>query len=89
MEACRRRAEAAGAEVLCLHTDRFMTAAVAIYTAMGFRRAPAFDFDATSRFALGGVRPVPVLGYRLDLSRRRRDEPAGTSTRPPPSRSRR
>jgi GNAT superfamily N-acetyltransferase len=76
MEACRRRAEAGGAEVLCLHTDPFMTAAVAIYAAMGFRRAPAFDFDATSRFALGGVRPVPVLGYRLDLSRRHHEEPA-------------
>ena len=76
MEACRRRAEAGGADVLCLHTDQFMTAAVAIYTAMGFRRAPAFDFDATSRFALGGVRPVPVLGYRLDLSRRHHEEHA-------------
>jgi GNAT superfamily N-acetyltransferase len=89
MEACRRRAEDGGAEVLCLHTDQFMTAAVAIYTAMGFRRAPAFDFDATSRFALGGVRPVPVLGYLLDLSRRPHEEPASTSTRPPPRRSRR
>ena len=69
MEACRRRAEAGGADVLCLHTDQFKTAAVAIYAAMGFRRAPAFDFDATKRFALGGVGPVPVLGYRLDLSR--------------------
>ena len=76
MEACRRRAEAGGAEVLCLHTDQFMTAAVAIYTAMGFRRAPAFDFDATKRFALGGVGPVPVLGYRLDLSRQHQEEPA-------------
>ena len=62
--------------MLCLHTDQFMTAAVAIYTAIGFRRAPAFDFDATSRFALGGVGPVPVLGYRLDLSRQHQEEPA-------------
>ena len=76
VEACRRRAEAGGADVLCLHTDQFMTAAVAIYGAMGFRRAPAFDFDATSRFALGGVRPVPVLGYRLDLSRQHHEEHA-------------
>ena len=80
MEACRRRAEAGGADVLCLHTDQFMTAAVAIYAAMGFRRAPAFDFDATSRFALGGVRPVPVLGYRLDLSRRHHEEHAMDTT---------
>ena len=60
---------------------QFMTAAVAIYAAMGFRRAPAFDFDATSRFALGGVRPVPVLGYRLDLSRQHRPGLAGQPTR--------
>jgi predicted N-acetyltransferase YhbS/quercetin dioxygenase-like cupin family protein len=69
VEACRRRAEAAGAPVLCLHTAEFMTAAVALYERMGFRRDPAFDFDATSRLGLGGVRPVPILSYRLDLSR--------------------
>ena len=74
VEACRRRAD-----VLCLHTDRLMTAAVAIYAAMGFRRAPAFDFDATSRFALAGVRPVPVLGYRLDLSRQHEEHAMDTA----------
>ena len=79
VEACRRRAEAGGADVLCLHTDQFMTAALAIYGAMGFRRAPAFDFDATSRFALAGVRPVPVLGYRLDLSRQHEEHAMDTA----------
>jgi GNAT superfamily N-acetyltransferase/quercetin dioxygenase-like cupin family protein len=79
VEACRRRAEVGGADVLCLHTDQFMTAALAIYGAMGFRRAPAFDFDATSRFALAGVRPVPVLGYRLDLSRQHEEHAMDTA----------
>jgi GNAT superfamily N-acetyltransferase len=69
LEACLQRALAAGAPVLCLHTAEFMTAAVAIYEAAGFRRDPANDFDAASRLALGGVRPVPILAYRLDLTR--------------------
>jgi predicted N-acetyltransferase YhbS len=68
LEACLERARAAGAPVLCLHTAGFMTAAVAIYQAAGFRRDPAHDFEATSELALKGVRPVPILAYRLDLT---------------------
>ena len=48
VEACLERAREAGAPVLCLHTAEFMTAAVAIYQAAGFRRDPAHDFDVTS-----------------------------------------
>jgi GNAT superfamily N-acetyltransferase/mannose-6-phosphate isomerase-like protein (cupin superfamily) len=70
LAACLERAEAAGAPVLCLHTAEFMTAAVAIYEQAGFRRDPAYDFDATGGLALGGVRPVPILAYRLDLTGR-------------------
>jgi GNAT superfamily N-acetyltransferase/quercetin dioxygenase-like cupin family protein len=69
VEACRRRALAAGAPALTLHTGGFMTAAVTLYEGMGFRRDPAYDFDAASRLRLGGVRPVPILAYRLDLPR--------------------
>ena len=64
MDACLERALAARAPVLCLHTAAFMTAAVAIYEAMGFRRVPAFDFDIP---AGGGAPPVAILAYRLDL----------------------
>ena len=67
LEACLERARAAGAPVLCLHTAEFMAAAVSIYQAAGFRRDPAYDFDVTSRLDLAGVRPVPILAYRLDL----------------------
>jgi ribosomal protein S18 acetylase RimI-like enzyme len=63
MDACLERALAARAPVLCLHTAAFMTAAVAIYEAMGFRRAPAFDFEVPA----GGAPPVAVIAYRLDL----------------------
>jgi GNAT superfamily N-acetyltransferase len=66
VEACRRRALASGAEVLALHTGAFMLAAVALYEAMGFSRAPGFDFDAPYQPA--GARPVRVIAYRLDLT---------------------
>jgi predicted N-acetyltransferase YhbS len=69
MRACLERARAAGASVLCLHTAEFMTTAVAMYEAMGFRRVPSFDFDATRHLHLGGAQPVRVIAYRLDLPR--------------------
>jgi GNAT superfamily N-acetyltransferase len=74
LEACLARALAAGAPVICLHTAEFMTAAVAIYEAAGFRRDPANDFDAAGRLALGGVQPVPILAYRLDLAPHHQEE---------------
>jgi ribosomal protein S18 acetylase RimI-like enzyme len=64
MDACLERALAARAPVLCLHTAAFMTAAVAMYEAMGFRRAPAFDFEVP---AGGGAPPVGIIAYHLDL----------------------
>jgi ribosomal protein S18 acetylase RimI-like enzyme len=66
VEACRRRAAAAGAPVLCLHTAAFMPAAVALYEAAGFRRVPSFDLEvgADLQPRTGGV---PILAYRLDL----------------------
>jgi ribosomal protein S18 acetylase RimI-like enzyme len=70
VQACLRRAEAAGAGVLCLHSAGFMTAAVRLYEAMGFRRAPAYDFDIVERLDLDGLRPIPILAYRFDLPAR-------------------
>ena len=67
VEACRHLALAAGAPVLCLHTAGFMTAALSLYEAMGFRRDPSFDFEATSHLRVGGLRPIRILAYRLDL----------------------
>jgi predicted N-acetyltransferase YhbS len=67
MEACRDRARAAGAEVLCLHTASFMAAAVAIYQDMGFRRAPAFDFSPTGHLGVEVDTDVRVVAYRLDI----------------------
>ena len=67
VRACLERARAGGAPVVALHTAEFMTAALAMYERLGFRRAPDFDFDAASHLDLDGVRPVPILGYRRDL----------------------
>jgi ribosomal protein S18 acetylase RimI-like enzyme len=66
MEACLDRARRAGAPVLCLHTAEFMAAAIALYERMGFRRTPAFDFDAAKDLG-GGKHPAPFLAYRLGL----------------------
>ena len=60
MGACVERARAAGATVLCLHT-------VAMYEAMGFRRAPSFDFEGARSLKLKSDRRVMVIAYRLDL----------------------
>jgi predicted N-acetyltransferase YhbS len=67
VDACRERARAARAPVLCLHTAAFMAAAVAMYEAMGFRRAPSFDFEAAGHLRHGAAQPVQILAYRLDL----------------------
>jgi GNAT superfamily N-acetyltransferase len=67
LRACRQRALAEGAPVLCLHTAEFMRAAVAMYEAMGFRRVPEFDFDGPEHFQLPGDHRVTVIAYRLDL----------------------
>jgi ribosomal protein S18 acetylase RimI-like enzyme len=42
---CIRRAAAAGAARIGLHTSRSMHKAIALYLKMGFQRAPSFDFQ--------------------------------------------
>ena len=59
MQECVRRARAAGAPALALHTTELMRAAVRLYARLGFVRAPELD-----------ARVAPTLmvhGYRLDL----------------------
>ena len=60
------RARRSGAAVLCLHTSELMTAAVAMYEAMGFRRVPSFDFVPGGP-ARGDGQRLTVIAYRLDL----------------------
>jgi ribosomal protein S18 acetylase RimI-like enzyme len=45
VEECMRRAKAAGATEMGLHTSRSMEAAIAMYEGMGFVRVPEHDFQ--------------------------------------------
>ncbi len=60
MEECMRRARAAGAAKLGLHTNEMMEAAVRMYRRMGFVRSPEFDFVPAPG--------VVVEGYVLELA---------------------
>jgi GNAT superfamily N-acetyltransferase len=64
---CLDLARALGAPVLCLHTAAFMTAAVAMYEAMGFERAPEYDFDPRDLYEDELTESITVISYRIDL----------------------
>jgi GNAT superfamily N-acetyltransferase len=57
--ACVERARRLGVPTLALHTAPFMTAARALYEALGFERAPEYDIEQP-----GGP---AALAYRLEL----------------------
>lgn len=59
MNECVRRARAAGATDIGLHTSASMRSAIRIYTRMGFVRAPEHDFQPEGAEV--------VEGYRLPL----------------------
>jgi len=59
VEECVRRARAAGAAEIGLHTSHSMQAAMRMYRAMGFERAPEHDFQPPGAEL--------VEAYRLDL----------------------
>jgi uncharacterized RmlC-like cupin family protein len=68
MAACAERAWAAGATALYLHTAPFMTAAVALYEGLGYRRDPAVDLDVGVHFGVAPPGGIVVAGYRLDVA---------------------
>lgn len=68
MAACAERAWTCGATALYLHTAPFMTAAVALYEGLGYRRDPAVDLDVGAHFGTGSAGEVVVAAYRLDLA---------------------
>ncbi len=59
VEECVRRSRATGATELGLHTSKSLTAAIALYEAMGFTRVPDRDFRPDGAEL--------VQGYRLSL----------------------
>ena len=66
MDDCLRRARAAGAATLTLHTTTLMGVAKAMYERMGFVRVPELDFHPEGT-PEGGDQVVTVMGYRYRL----------------------
>ena len=60
MEECIRRARAARATALTLHTTDMMRVAMRLYERMGFERAPDLDFEPAPG--------ITVKGYKLPLA---------------------
>ena len=57
---CARRARAAGASALSLHTSRSMQPALRLYARLGFERAPALDFQPPgTELVEGYLLPLP------------------------------
>jgi predicted N-acetyltransferase YhbS len=65
---CIDRSRTLGAAGVCLHTAAFMSAAVAMYESLGFRRRPEFDLTADAMFGSKRDEPrIAVLAYHLAL----------------------
>jgi ribosomal protein S18 acetylase RimI-like enzyme len=61
MRECVRRARAAGAETLTLHTTDMMRAAMRLYERMGFTRDPGLDWSPAPTLTVKGFR-LPLRG---------------------------
>jgi GNAT superfamily N-acetyltransferase len=56
-----------GARSVVLHTWAVMTAAIAVYERLGFRRAPAYDAGSSAFFPTGIKDDPAALAFWLDL----------------------
>ncbi|WP_410608116.1 DHA2 family efflux MFS transporter permease subunit [Amycolatopsis sp. lyj-109] len=63
MAALEHRARESGAPVFAFHTSGFMTAALALYARLGYRRAPEFDRDMNAYYGHEACRPWAALAY--------------------------
>jgi GNAT superfamily N-acetyltransferase len=71
MTYCAQLAHAAGARSLRLHTASFMSAAVALYTRLGFVRSPQDNVEVCGPSEFHGSHDrsaMTIYGYRLDLT---------------------
>lgn len=57
-----------GAPSIVLHTWAAMSAAIAVYERLGFRRAPAFDSVSSAFFASASPEDPAALAFWLDLA---------------------
>jgi GNAT superfamily N-acetyltransferase len=64
---CERLAVASGATALCLHTTTFMTATHRLAGRLGFRRAPAWDFDGGVHFGLP-AHDLRIVAYGKEIA---------------------
>lgn len=67
MDVCVKRAAAAGAVALSLHTAEFMASAVKLYEALGYTRAPEWDLNVGAHYGITGDQSLLALAHRLDL----------------------
>jgi ribosomal protein S18 acetylase RimI-like enzyme len=63
VEACIERATTQGAAAITLHTASFMTAAIALYERLGFRRSPTSDVAWSHYFPIEGDVDATAIGY--------------------------
>ncbi len=59
MDECVRRCRERGIKTIGLHTNEMMSVALAMYTRMGFKRVPDFDFHPTPE--------ITAKAFRLDM----------------------
>lgn len=64
---CIRRARAAGADAITLHTAEWLPAAIRLYERCGFVRDPGRDVRATEVMELPAELDYTGLAFRLDL----------------------
>jgi GNAT superfamily N-acetyltransferase len=64
---CERLAREVGAAEFAIHTLEFMTAAVSPYQSRGYQRAPEFDVDLGSHYAVLGGPRIRALAYRRNV----------------------
>lgn len=66
-EAAIDHARADGKRAIVLHTWHEMTAAIALYERLGFRREPALDAGTRDFFTTGVAEDIPAIAFRLAL----------------------
>jgi|SRR6478752_5539629 ribosomal protein S18 acetylase RimI-like enzyme len=68
LAACERLARENQTPVFAFHTASVMTGAITLYERLGYCRAPEFDQDLATHFAVAPGRRVLALAYRRDLA---------------------
>jgi GNAT superfamily N-acetyltransferase len=65
---CERLARPVGAPTFAFHSAPFMTAAVALYDGLGYRRAPQNDVVLGRLYDVSGSAEIRIIAYFKDLT---------------------